>query len=261
VTLRCSRRGAILIALAVAGLGGEIPASGIALAGQPVAPIVNDGPVVVELFTSEGCSSCPPADALLGRLAARQDVLPLAFHVDYWNYLGWRDPYSSALATQRQHDYSQAIDAMVYTPQMVVGGVRDAVGSDEAAVRLAIDVEMIRPKLKLAVSRDAQGGYRVAIPGGATGQSTPASVYVALYDRSHETPVGRGENSGRTLTEFNIVRQWRKIGEWTGAPAEIELGLQPGADGADSCAIIIQDGDNGPIRGATAFRLRETSGG
>ena len=226
-----------------------------AMADQPVHPMVDGNPVVLELFTSEGCSSCPPADALLGRLAQRHDLLPLAFHIDYWDSLGWKDPFSAKFATARQSAYGHMLDVMVYTPQMVVDGARDAIGSDEAAVGLAIEAEEARPKVTLAVSRDERGALKVAIPAG-DGASAPSSVYEALFDVTHVTPVGRGENSGRTLTEFNIVREWRKIGEWTGKATEIPIWLGAQPTGFDACAIILQDGSSGPIRGATAFRLR-----
>jgi hypothetical protein len=226
-----------------------------AMADQPVRPMVDDDPVVLELFTSEGCSSCPPADALLGRLAQRHDLLPLAFHIDYWDSLGWKDPFSARFATARQSAYGHILDVMVYTPQMVVDGARDAIGSDEAAVGLAIEAERARPKVTLAVSRDERGALKVAIPA-SDGGSAPSSVYAAFFDVTHATPVGRGENSGRTLTEFNIVREWRKIGEWTGKATELPIGLGPQPTGFDACAIILQEGSNGPIRGATAFRLR-----
>ena len=247
------------LAWAMAGAGLSILApSAAALADQPVASLVDDEPVVVELFTSQGCNSCPPADALLGRLAERKDLLPLAFHVDYWNYLGWKDPFSSGLATDRQKSYSRVLDVMVYTPQMVIDGAKDAVGSDETAVSLAIDAEKVRPKLKLAVLRDGQGRYRIAIP--ADGAAAQASVYLALFDHSHQTPVGRGENSGRTLTEFNIVREWRKIGEWSGKPVEIALGVDSRSTSFDACAVVVQEGDEGPVRGAIAFGLRRAGG-
>jgi hypothetical protein len=226
----------------------------LASADQLVPATVADYPIVLELFTSEGCNSCPPADALLGRLAQKRDLLPLAFHIDYWDYLGWKDPYSSKFATARQSAYGRMLDVMVYTPQMVVDGARDAVGSDEAAVNLAIEAERTRPKLKLEVLQDERGGLKVAIPAGKE-QSTPISVYEALFDSSHVTPVGRGENSGRTLTEFNIVREWHKIGEWRGAATELSLELGQQSNAFDACAIILQEGNTGPIRGATAFHL------
>ena len=231
----------------------------MAAADQPVAATVADSPVVLELFTSEGCSSCPPADALLGRLAQRRDLLPLAFHIDYWDYLGWKDPYSSRSATERQAAYGRLLDVMVYTPQMVVDGARDAIGSDEAAVDLAIAAEKTRSKLKLLVLSDERGALRVAIPG-SDGPSVRSSVYLALFDRTHVTAVGRGENSGRSLTEFNIVRRWRKIGEWTGRAIELDVNLGPDSRAFDGCAIIVQEGDGGPVRGATAFSLASLGG-
>ena len=230
-----------------------------AMADQPVHPVVHDDPVVIELFTSEGCSSCPPADALLGRLAQRHDLLALAFHIDYWDSLGWKDPFSAKFATARQSAYSHMLDVMVYTPQMVVGGARDAIGSDEAAVGLAIEAEKVRPKVTLAISRDERGALKVAIPAG-DGASAPSSVYEALFDVTHVTPVGRGENSGRTLTEFNIVREWRKIGEWSGKPVEIALGVDSRSTSFDACAVVVQEGDEGPVRGAIAFDLRKAGG-
>jgi hypothetical protein len=186
-------------------------------------------------------------------------LLPLAFHIDYWDYLGWKDPYSSKFATARQSAYGRMLEVMVYTPQMVVDGAREAVGSEEAAVNLAIEAERARPKLKLAVLRDERGGLKVAIPA-SEGQSAPSSVYEAFFDTSHVTPVGRGENSGRTLTEFNIVREWRKIGEWRGTATELSLDLGPQSNAFDACAIILQEANNGPIRGATAFRLPKLGG-
>jgi len=244
---------------AIAAIAAISLVSSTASADQLIPATVADFPVVLELFTSEGCNSCPPADALLGQLAQQHDLLPLAFHVDYWNYLGWKDPFSSRFATSRQSAYGHVLGVMVYTPQMVVDGAKDAIGSDEAAVNLAIAAERTRPKLKLSVLRDGRGELRVAIPAGAT-ESTSLSVYEALIDTSHVTPVGRGENSGRTLTEFSIVREWRKIGEWTGKATEVPLSLDSQSNAFDTCAIIVQEGDNGPVRGATAFRLPKFGG-
>jgi hypothetical protein len=229
-----------------------------AMAGdQPVPGSVGDQPVVVELFTSQGCNSCPPAEALLGELAKRRDVLPLAFHVDYWDYIGWKDPYGSPDATDRQERYSRALGLnMVYTPQMVIDGAHDAVGSDQAAVTAAIATAAAQPKLKLAVLRDDQGSYKVEIPAGDPGNG-PATVWLALYDHAHKTEVQRGENAGQTLVEFNIVREWHKIGMWDGRPTEIALNLTPESDEYDACAVLVQLGGNGPIRGAASFRMEK----
>ena len=233
-----------------------------AMAGdQPVPTTVSDQPVVVELFTSQGCNSCPPAEALLGDLARRHDILPLAFHVDYWDYIGWKDPFGSADATDRQQRYSRALGLnMVYTPEMVIDGAHDAVGSDQAAVTAAIAAAAAQPKLKLAVLRDDQGRYKVEIPAGDPG-SEPATVWLALFDHAHKTEVQRGENAGRTLVEYNIVREWHKIGMWDGKPTEIALNLTPESDEYDACAVLVQLGGNGPIRGAASFRMEKRGEG
>ena len=222
---------------------------------------LGDAPVVLELFTSQGCSSCPPADALLGKLAKRTDVLPLAFHVDYWDYIGWKDPYGFKEATERQYGYGRSLGLnMVYTPQLVIDGSQDVVGSDEAAIVRGIAASTIRKKLKLSILKDAKGAYKVAIPAGEV-SAGGASVYIALYDRAHRTEVKRGENEGNLLTEFNIVREWRKIGEWKGAAEEIALNLEPDSSDYDACAVIVQDGDHGPVRGAASFRMEKKAGG
>ena len=131
-------------------------------ADQPVPATVDDMPVVVELFTSQGCSSCPPADLFLGKLAERHDVLALAFHVDYWDYIGWKDPFAFKIATERQYSYGHALGLhMVYTPQMVIGGTHDAVGSDEGDVGQAIKTDT-----QGIVAGDAEvaiGGYQMPV--------------------------------------------------------------------------------------------------
>jgi hypothetical protein len=228
---------------------------------QPVPATVSDQPVVVELFTSQGCSSCPPAEALLAELAKRHDVLPLAFHVDYWDYIGWKDPFGSAAATDRQQSYSHALGLnMVYTPEMVIDGTHDAVGSDQAAVMAAIASAATQPKLKLDVMRDDQGKYKIDIPAGDPGKE-PATVWLALFDHAHKTEVERGENAGRTLVEYNIVREWHKIGVWDGKPTQIALNLTPESDEYDACAVLVQLGGNGPIRGAASFRMEKNGEG
>jgi len=158
-------------------------------ADQPVPATVDDMPVVVELFTSQGCSSCPPADLFLGKLAERHDVLALAFHVDYWDYIGWKDPFAFKIATERQYSYGHALGLnMVYTPQMVIGGIHDAVGSDEGDVGQAIKTDASRSKLKLAVVRDAEGAYKVEIPAGATNTGTSIPFNCRL-DSQKRTPM------------------------------------------------------------------------
>jgi hypothetical protein len=228
--------------------------AGFAAAGRAQGP----APVVVELFTSEGCSSCPPADAFLGELAQRPDIVALAFHVDYWDYIGWKDPYASPLATQRQHDYAAALGLhMVYTPQMVVDGRTDVVGSERGDVEAAIGKAAAGPKLAISIAKDA-AGYRVAIPAAAPPAGGPATVWLAVFDSKQETRVKRGENGGRTLKEFNIVREWRKIGTWDGNATTLPLAVAMGNADRKGCAIIVQAGPVGPILGAAVMRLDES---
>jgi hypothetical protein len=226
--------------------------SGIGEAGSEE-PAVGPSPVVVELFTSQGCSSCPPADALLGELAQRPNIVALALHVDYWDYIGWKDPFASPALTRRQRDYADALGLrMVYTPQMVVDGRIDVVGSHRSEVESAIVESAARPKLAVRIEDDGRGGHRVVIPAGDS--SEEATVWLAVLDSEQETRVGRGENSGRTLKEFNIVREWRRIGSWNGSAIMLPLEATPGED-RNACAVVVQSGATGPVLGAAYMRL------
>ncbi|HUL06339.1 MAG TPA: DUF1223 domain-containing protein [Candidatus Acidoferrum sp.] len=236
-----------------------LAAAVVGAAAAPAQDNQDKAAVVVELFTSEGCSSCPPADAFLGELTKRPAIVPLAFHVDYWDYIGWKDPYASPLATQRQHDYATALGLhMVYTPQMVVDGHTDVVGSERGAVAAAIDKAAGLPKLAIAIEKDAGGGYRVAIAAAAPPAGGPATVWLALFDSQQETPVKRGENGGRTLKEYNIVREWRQIATWNGSALSLPLAMT-GKPAQDGCAIIVQSGAVGPILGAAVMKLDDDS--
>jgi hypothetical protein len=158
------------------------------------------GPVVLELFTSQGCSSCPPADAFLGELTQRPGVIGLAWHVDYWNNLGWRDPFARREWTDRQREYARRLGAEVYTPAMVVNGAAMMVGSDRNAVRQAID-QAIPPRIAVTARRTPSGLELEIAP-----TATPLTGLLATYDPEHSTPVGAGENGGRRLVEYRIVR-------------------------------------------------------
>ena len=212
---------------------------------------------VVELFTSQGCSSCPPADAYLGELAARDEVIALSFHVDYWNYIGWRDPFSSAEATARQRDYKRTLGRRyVYTPQMVVDGRAETVGSDRDRVEQLL--EAARGRTALAVELAHRGGDAVdiRIPEAPGYDGPPAILWMALYDRRHTTSIGAGENIGVTLTNSNVVRTFKNVGAWRGERVALNLPLT-GAEGRDGCAVIVQAGRGGEILGAAAIALPE----
>jgi len=216
--------------------------------------VTDSSPVVIELYTSQGCSSCPPADEYLGELAARRDVLALAFHVDYWNYIGWEDPFSSPEATARQRAYARLMNLRaVYTPQMVIDGATHEVGSHRAAVASAIKAAAALPKASLVLMNDG-AGYKVMIGDGAGAMAAlaePATVWLVEYDRELVTDVQRGENAGKMLTAYNVVRTFRAIGEWNGAATEIAL--PPAETDAEACAVIVQAGPVGPVYAAAAF--------
>ena len=205
-------------------------------------------PVVGELFTSEGCSSCPPADAKVAELArTRPDLLLLTFHVTYWNSLGWHDPYSFDGATQRQHRYlASGASPEIYTPALIVDGKLNVVGSDGAAVdhtlrQAALSQETAAP---IEVQRTA-ADLNVSV-GAGTGNGT---LLLIGYDRLHRTPVGGGENGGRTLEEANIVRSMSVLGTWSGKSLHLRV---PAPDGQD-VAVLLQR-DDGHIVGAAMSR-------
>jgi hypothetical protein len=201
-------------------------------------------PVVVELFTSQGCSACPPADALLSELAQRSDVLALAFHVTYWNSLGWRDPFSLDLATDRQRLYQRLLGTeTVYTPQMIVDGRTDVVGSDRRGVAYAIAAAMLDSTVPMEVARSGPG-LRIAVGAG----KGDAGLIVVGYDSVRRTSVQRGENAGRQLSESNIVRNFQKVADWTGQPLSLAIPLPLG----ERVAIILQASD-GRILGAASL--------
>jgi hypothetical protein len=238
----------------------ESPSVGAVAPKADYAPIVLTtvpAPMVVELFTSEGCSSCPPADEFVEELAQRQFVLPLSFHVDYWDYIGWKDRFADPIFTARQRAYAAAQGtSMVYTPQMIVAGAIDVVGSDRKAVEKALKTAYTRNTMyRIQVARDPQGRVVVEFPDAQIG--VPATVWLVTYQKSGESKVGAGENSGRKLMTYNVVRSLQKVGMWYGPAAEIELKLDPQAkaNSPDACAIIANQAEHGPIIAAAAFNF------
>src|SRR6516165_7284240 len=207
---------------------------GLAVAIGPARAV--ERPIVVELFTSEGCSSCPPADALLAELATRPDLLALSFHVDYWDRLGWKDPFSSAAATRRQHRYAELLGlATVYTPQIVVDGKRQAVGSDRAEVERALaSARGRRDQVPVALALDHG---RAQIKLGPGGDGAAASVLLVGFDRRHVTAVARGENSGRTLAHVDVVRSIEEVARFDGRASAIDVPIR---SPSDRVAAIVQ---------------------
>ncbi|MBL6952516.1 MAG: DUF1223 domain-containing protein [Alphaproteobacteria bacterium] len=213
-------------------------------------------PVVVELYTSQGCNSCPPADLLLGRLAARDDIVALTFNVDYWDYLGWKDTLAQAAHTERQRRYAASFHSRsVYTPQMVIGGRRHEVGSDASAVEVAIEAEHHRrdtegdaaPALRI---EHKNGRILVAL---AASRNKPidATVWLVRYEQRRDVPIEKGENAGNKLSYFNVARDVRSLGQWHGQAMQLDLSrAELSAGGPDGCAIIVQKGPVGPVLAA-----------
>jgi hypothetical protein len=222
--------------------------------GSQQQPPLQRGPTVVELFTSQGCSSCPPADALLGELASRPDILALGFHVDFWDNLGWRDRYSMHEATQRQYAYVETLRlSSAFTPQVVIGGRASFVGSDRGRIGEAVSQPTAGPSVQPDVGV-ADGELVISLP--ASGDSRRCDVDLVAYVSRSATPISRGENSGRTLIEFNVVRQLLRLGEWEGKGATFRIRRNALPDDADRVAVLVQESHQGPVVGAVSARLR-----
>lgn len=206
---------------------------------------------VVELYTSQGCSSCPPADEMLTQLAARDDVIPLALHVDYWDYIGWKDDLAQPAFTARQQGFAAAAgDNTIYTPQMVIGGRDHVIGSRPMEVMDQIRAHNDAPDLAaLTLTRD---GDRLLIAAQTTKAMTGEAV-VQLVRFVPETirDITRGENAGQSLVYSNVVTSWEKAGVWDTANP---LSLEAAVAGEDPIVVIIQDGTDGPVLGAALLR-------
>lgn len=203
-------------------------------------------PVVVELFTSEGCSSCPPADAFLRDLAKRDDVLALSFHVDYWDALGWKDMLASHAFTMRQRAYSAAMRLRgVYTPQMVIDGAAEGIGSHRAEINAKIKDREEKLSAVPMETAEKAGAMSLKIGAGAT-PASPATIWLLRYVPSQSVAIKRGENAGKAITYVNAVRDMRSIGVWDGRA--IELPLPKLEDGR--YVALLQTGKTGAMLGA-----------
>jgi hypothetical protein len=223
----------LFVQIPLAVLGALLPAVADA-AGRPV---------VVELFTSQGCSSCPPANAYLNDLAReRRDVLPLAFHVTYWDRLGWKDPFSLAAATDRQARYGGRFGDGSYTPEIVVDGRSSHVGSDRAEIGAAIDDAKDRATTAATVKVSRKDDQLLVEIGPGEGRGR---VLLVGFDHYHKTAIRRGENGGRTFEELNVVRSVRPLADWQGGA----LRLTEQAPEGEEVAVLVEAAD-GRIVGA-----------
>jgi hypothetical protein len=243
--------------LALAAVAATLTAGVSASAADPRA--------VIELFTSQGCSSCPPADQLLAEMTKDPTLIPLTLAIDYWDYLGWKDTLALAGHSNRQKAYSHVRgDREVYTPQVIVNGAVQALGSDREAVERAIaqsrrNAATLSLPLKLKI---ADGLLTVAAPA-AENEGASADVWLCPVSKTIEVAIGRGENSGHTITYHNVVRRWVKLGVWNGRAESWRARVADfKTDGVDAVAVVLQNGSAtmpGSMLGAAMVPLDETA--
>jgi hypothetical protein len=228
-----------------------------------VRPAVAEPRAVVELFTSQGCSSCPPADKIIGELAKDPSVIALSMPIDYWDYLGWKDTLADSRFSARQKAYSlMRGDRDVYTPQAIVNGEAHVIGSDRAGIERAIGATRKSDGvMSVPVSMKLSGGHiTVSV---ADASKSPAAMHgeVWIYSVSKAVPIaiGRGENRGRELTYYNVVRNVLKVGDWNGSAGSWTVPLENiSREGIDAAAVFVQDGSRdrpGPMLGAAYTSL------
>jgi hypothetical protein len=228
-----------------------LPVGLVLCAAATAGPFAPSRPAVVELFTSEGCSSCPPAEALLGELVQRGGVLALSFHVDYWDSLGWRDRFALGDAVRRQEQYARSLGRSgVYTPQVVLDGRADYVGSDRRGIEAAVTGTRTGVPIDLSI-RD--GDLAVNLGGGQC--LAPSDVLLVAYLRKAVSPIRRGENAGRTLQEFNVARSISTVGHWNGSEQHLKVPLAALPADATDVAVIVQTSGQGQIVGAASRSL------
>lgn len=227
------------------------------------ADVMTKPKAVVELFTSQGCSSCPPADKVVGDLVSEGDVLALTLPVDYWDYLGWRDTLGKPEHSERQRAYATGRkDRNVYTPQAVVNGQVHVVGSrreriDNSIADLQKASSDTSSSLPLDVTLTKNSDALTVSVSGIGPQSKNTTIWLVFYDKAHIVDIGRGENRGSKVTYHNVVREMRPIGMWNGKDTEMTLPLSELAkSGYDNCAVLVQatvDGHPGQILGAATL--------
>ena len=246
-------RGRRFLTLAIAT---ALTAGSAAVAAEPRA--------VIELFTSQGCSSCPPADKLLGELSYDQSLIPLTLAIDIWDYLGWKDTLALPGHTRRQKAYShvRGDHEGVYTPQAVINGTAQALGSDRAAIERAIaQSHTNKATLSLPLTMTLDGGRLTVTAPAGTNQNATAEAWLCPVTKSVAVAIGRGENNGHTFTYHNVVRRWVRLGVWNGQSATWSIPVADfKTDGVDAVAVILQSGAAsapGPMFGAAFMSLDE----
>jgi hypothetical protein len=238
-------------------------ALGICAVVALVCPAHAEPRAVVELFTSQGCSSCPPADRILGELAKDPTLIALSMPIDYWDYLGWKDTLADARFSARQKAYSQVRgDREVYTPQVVVNGSVQVIGSDRARIEGAIDATKKADGVMSVPVTMTQAGKQLNVSVAASGKGSAAAhgeVWICSISKQVPIAIRRGENGGREITYHNVVRNLLKVGDWNGGPGNWTVPLENVVhEGIDAAVVYLQDGSRdrpGPMLGAAYVPL------
>jgi len=242
--------------LAGVGLALALVLMGHANAGQPQ----GSHPVVIELFTSQGCSDCPAADRIVAELASRKDVLALSFPITYWDMLGWKDTFATEANTYRQKSYAKTMNRSgIYTPQIVIDGKIDVVGNQRDRVMSAISNRSTQiateQPINLALGI-ASGRVEIAIPAAARGKDKPLATIWVMRTLSHATVnVQQGENKNHQLVYANLVRELHRAGEWTGEAMKIDVPITTGKSKHDGVAVLLQSHDYGEVIAAAMIKL------
>ena len=211
-------------------------------------PLAADPPVVIELFTSQGCVSCPPADELMGELAGREDVIALALHVDYWDYIGWADTFAHSSFTARQYRYGEAAGStVVYTPQMIIAGTDHVGGYQPDQVAEYIEAHRAQQQRVEVAAANNGGSWSVQANWLGEEAAPQMDVHLVAYMPMQEVQITRGENAGLMAEYHNIVTSWAVVSDWSGQ-SQFEMDLSPEGDGP--FVLIIQAQGHGPIYGA-----------
>jgi hypothetical protein len=228
-----------------------------------IRPAHADPRAVVELFTSQGCSSCPPADKIIGELAKDPSIIAMSLPIDYWDYLGWKDTLADSRFSARQKAYSQMRgDREVYTPQVIVNGSVHVIGSDRTGIENAIGATRKNDGVMSIPVTMTLSGKQVTVSVAAANRSAAAmhgEVWICGISRSIPISIARGENRGKEITYHNVVRNLLKLGDWNGNPGSWTVPLDSvAADGIDAAVAIVQDGNRdkpGPMLGAAYTSL------
>ena len=228
-----------------------------------IRPAHADPRAVVELFTSQGCSSCPPADEIIGELAKDPNVIALSMPIEYWDYLGWKDTLADSRFSARQKAYSQMRgDRDVYTPQVIVNGSANVIGSDRAGIESAIqNTQKAAGVMSVPVTMTLSGKQiNVSVAASKAPTSAQGEVWICSVSKAVPISIGRGENRGREVTYYNVVRNILKVGDWNGNSGSWTVPLENiSRDGVDAAVVYVQDGNRekpGPMLGAAYTPLR-----